>query len=862
MISRTLIMTALLSMLSFVMLNAQKTELSYYLPEIDYNPDIPTPEEFLGFQVGDWHASHDQVVFYMRKLAEVSDRIIYSEYARSHENRPLILLKISSPENLVNIDNIKQEHAALCDPDVKQPEIKDMPAIIYQGFSVHGNEPSGGNAAILVAYYLAAGQSEEVNQLLEDVVILFDPVYNPDGFNRFASWANVHKAKNINPDPNDREYGEAWPRGRTNHYWFDLNRDWIFLTHPESQGRMEKFHEWKPNILTDHHEMGTNSTFFFQPGIPTRVHPLTPARNQELTQEIGNFHAETLDEIASLYYSRESYDDYYYGKGSAFPDINGGIGILFEQASSRGHAQESDNGILTFPFTIRNQVRTALSTQKAAVNLRIPLLEHQRTFYESASDKAKDDPVKAYVFSSGNDITKSNRFIDIMLTHQIKIHKLNGNVTADNITFDKKDSYIVPLNQKEYSVAKTIFDKVTTFEDSLFYDVSTWNLPLSFDLEYSPLSSGEFSNNLLGDLVTETAAPMGKVVGPVASYAYIFDWNDYLAPQVLNKVLQKGLRTKVLNDPITVQTSDGNKVFGRGAIMVSVQNQALTSSEIHDYYTEITKHNNVVVYALSSGTPVSGNDLGSGTLAVLRAPEVMMFVGDGINSNDAGEIWHLMDTRYDIKLTKLDISNFRASQLSRYNVIIMPDGSYNSLGKSGAEALSAWVSNGGSLICYKRAIDWAAANSLVSIERVKSEEDKKTPERAPYERASADSGRNLIGGALFNTKLDLSHPINYGVGNDHLASFKRGTAFYELPKNAYASPAVYTENPLLSGYITPENLKKLSGTAAIVVGGKGSGRVICFADNTNFRGYTYGTNKLLANAIFFGNTISGGTIAR
>lgn len=835
---------------------SQNVDLNYYLPEIEYNDAITTPKEFLGFQIGDQHVGHDQVVYYMRLLAEQSDRIIYEEYARSHENRPLILLTISSPDNQKRMDQIKEEHQELCNPEANDPDIENMPAVIYQGFSVHGNEPSGTNAAMMVAYYLAAGQGNEINDLLDKVVILFDPSFNPDGLNRFASWANTHKSKNINPDPNDREYGEAWPRGRTNHYWFDLNRDWIFLTHPESQGRMKKFHEWKPNILTDHHEMGTNSTFFFQPGIPTRVHPLTPIGNQELTQDIADFHIETLDEIGSLYFSREGYDDYYYGKGSAFPDINGGIGILFEQASSRGHAQESDNGILTFPFTIRNQVKTALSTQKAAVNLRTKLLEHQRKFYANAPERAKADPIKAYVFSRGNDEAKALRFIEILKSHGVKTYELARDING----FTSEESYIVPLNQKEYSIAKTIFDKVTTFEDSLFYDVSTWNMPLSFDLDYDALSQNDFKNNLLGALINDVPPLGGIVSGGVSDYAYLFNWDEYFAPKLLNRILSEDLRAKVLHTPIKIRTGNEIKAFDRGAIMIPVQNQTMSKEEIFEFLQDAVKGTNVTIVNVATGAATDGYNLGSRTVDIVNRPAVMMFVGDGVNSNDAGEIWHLLDTRYDILLTKMEMEKVRGDNLDRYNVIIMPDGNYRGLGKNGTDALKEWVSNGGTLICYLRAIEWARMNELVKLEPKESTKESNDP--LPYDMMSPNRGRNLIGGAIFQTKMDLTNPISYGLNDELLASFKQGTQFYKLTDNPYSMPGLYTESPLLSGYVTPENEALIAGSPSVIIGGRGRGKVICFVDNTNFRGYTYGANKLLANAIFFGSTISSGSVSR
>ena len=362
-----------------------QVSLDYYLgSKNDYNPEIPKPETILGYQVGEWHVSHDKLLQYMYILASKSDRITIENRGSTYEDRPLVLLTITDPENHKNINLIKESHLALSDVNSDKLNTNEMPIVIYQGFSIHGNEPSGANAGIIAAYHLAASNSKETKELLRNTIILFDPCYNPDGLQRFSQWANSNKNILLNPDTQDREYNENWPKGRTNHYWFDLNRDWLPAQLPESKARIRTFTEWLPNILTDHHEMGTNSTFFFQPGIPSRVNPLTPGTNQKLTKKIGAFHEDALNKIGSLYYSEEDYDDFYYGKGSTYPDVNGSIGILFEQGSSRGHIQNSDNGILTFPFTIRNQLTTVFSTWKASNEMKTEILNYFRSFYKKS----------------------------------------------------------------------------------------------------------------------------------------------------------------------------------------------------------------------------------------------------------------------------------------------------------------------------------------------------------------------------------------------------------------------------------------------------------------------------------------------
>ena len=473
---------------------AQNVTLDYYLPEGKYDPNIPTPESVLGYQVGDWHVSHDQLIMYLRELDRASDRITLKEFARTYENRPLILLTITTPDNHKNIDQIRKSHIQLTDPDQsKKIDIDKAPVVLYQGYSIHGNESSGSNAAMLYAYHLAALQGKEIEETLSKTIVLLDPCYNPDGLNRFANWVNVHKSKNLSADPANREYNEPFPRGRTNHYWFDLNRDWLPSQHPESQGRIKNFHEWYPNVLTDHHEMGTNSTYFFQPGIPSRTNPNTPEENQELTKKIANFHAKALDKIGSLYYSEESFDDFYYGKGSTYPDANGCIGILFEQASSRGHLQESINGLVSFPFTIRNQLTTSLSTLEAAQILRKDLLDYQRRFYQSGIATAKKSTTKGYVFGGTKDSGRQEEFIKMLERHQIKVQSLSKDATLSGKRFDKENSYFVSLEQKQYRLIKAMFEKVTTFNDSLFYDVSAWTLPLAFNIPYVEINTGDLS---------------------------------------------------------------------------------------------------------------------------------------------------------------------------------------------------------------------------------------------------------------------------------------------------------------------------------------------------------------------------------
>lgn len=822
---------------------AQKEiSLDYYLPQgISYDSNIPKPADIIGHEVGEWHVTHDKLMVYMQALAASSDRITIENRGETFEGRPLLLLTVTSPSNHARLEEIRQNHIANTEGGDSNTD-SSLPIVVYQGFSIHGNEPSGANAGLAYAYYLAAAQGSEIEETLSNMVILMDPSFNPDGLQRFAYWANTNKSINLVADNNEREYHEVWPGGRTNHYWFDMNRDWLPVQLPESRARIETFYKWLPNILTDHHEMGTNSTFFFQPGEPTRVHPLTPQINQELTAEIGMYHAKALDNIGSLYYSEEGYDDYYYGKGSTFPDVNGGIGILFEQASSRGHIQESENGLLTFPFTIRNQFTTALSTIEAANNMREKINAYQREYYQDIKKEVSKNKTKGIIFGDAKDAAKAWHLAEILKRHQIKVHELKEDATLNGKKYVKGNSYVVPMQQKNPRLIQAMFEKRTTFTDSLFYDISAWTFPLAFNVDYNELNSLDMAGTEINELM-----PIEGSVDGQSNYAYLFEWNEYYTPKTLHTILEKGLRAKVAKKPFTLE----GKAYDYGTIMVPVQNQELNASEIHSFLRDVALESKLNITAVGTGL-TTGIDLGSRDFEAINKQKVAIIVGDGVRSYDAGEIWHLFDTRYNMKLTKLDLSYLSRVDLSTYTDIILPSFYGNALDKRSIENLKDWVRDGGTLIGYKDVAEWFNKNEFMKL---KFKTDTLVAKNIAFDQKQDFRGAQVTGGAIFNTKLDRSHPINFGYKNSNLALFRNTNVYIEPDKDSYDNPISYTNDPLLSGYISEENLKLIKNSVPFQVQSLGKGKVIAFTDNTNFRAFWYGTNKLLMNAIFFGDSM-------
>jgi hypothetical protein len=839
--------------------HTQAQDLKYYLPDsVTYNPAIPKPKDVIYHEVGEWHVTHDRLVNYMKTVAEAApERIKLETMGLTYESRPQVLLIITSPNNHKRLEEIRQQHLKLSDPaSAAGMDVSNMPIVVWIGHSIHGNEPSGSNAALLTAYHLAAAQGAAIDDLLEHTVILLDPSFNPDGLQRFSTWANQHKSKNLVSDPSSREYNEVWPGGRFNHYWFDLNRDWLPTVHVESQNRLKWFHQWKPNILTDHHEQGSNATFFFQPGVPSRVNPLTPAKNQELTARLAKFHAQYLDRIGSLYFTKENYDDFYYGKGSTYPDINGAIGILFEQASSRGHLQQTSNGLLSFPFTIRNQFITALSTMEGARQLRTDFLNYQKAFYVNSLAEAASDPVKAYVFGDAKDVSKTNLFLQLLRRQQINVYPLKKDWQQDGQTFYKQAAFAVPTNQVQYKVIKTIFEKTFNFKDSLFYDITSWTMPLAFGLPYAGLNSQNWSNELVDMNNVNQLKTNGEVLGGKSNYAYLINWSAYHAPAFLYEVLQAGMMVKAATTPFSLEIDGKPMAFEAGTLMVPVQMQTANGDKIFETLKAKAEKYNLTVQAVASGAALSGVDLGSSRMAALTRPNIAMLVGNGVSATDAGEVWHLLDQRMNIPSSHLEVQQFNRMDAGKYNVLVMVGGDYGDLSK---EKLRAWVSNGGTLIAMEEAISWAAQNGITDVKFKKAASPIDSSARFSYIDREQVSGAQQIAGAIFGAEIDATHPLSFGYQQKTVSLFKANRVFMEKSKNPFGTPFYYGSKPLQSGWVSRENGDAIKNSAAVLVSSVGSGRVINIADNPNFRAFWLGGSKLFMNAIFFSRMIDPAT---
>ncbi|MEO1051017.1 MAG: M14 family zinc carboxypeptidase [Bacteroidota bacterium] len=825
----------------------------YFFPAgTSFDSSVPSPRQFLGYDIGDFHTRHDRIVSYMETLAQNSNKVHIQQIGFTYERRPQVILTITAPENYARLEEVRTAHLDLCDPSKPEPSLNDMPVIVHLGYSVHGNEPSTSEAAMLIAYYLTAAQGPEVEEFLKSAIIFIDPVLNPDGRDRHTSWVNSHRGEPLVADALDREHNEAWPSGRTNHYWFDLNRDWLPLVHVESKNRMAFYHNWLPNVVTDYHEMGTNSTYFFEPTEPYgSENPVVPRSNYEgLNNLFAKYYVEALDEMGSLYFTKEVFDNSYPGYGSTYPDIQGGLGMVFEQASSRGHLQNTTTKPLTFPFTIRNHLRTSLATVKASVENHEKLLKHQRDFFKSASNEGKRSAVKGYVFGDENDKNRTKAFLELMLRHRIKTYELNRELKLSGSTFKPGHAFVVPTDQPQYRMVRSMFEKVTSFHDSVFYDASSWTMSLAYGMPHAEIRSGLSLGKEMGFEDMETK------IAPVveASYAYVFEWSDYNAPKALYHLIDKGVFAKAAFKPFTINTTKGSQNFGYGSIVIPVADQNISKDQLLGMMQETSSLTMVNVHSVNSGYSLQGIDLGSGNMRTIQKPKVCMLIGDGISSYEAGEVWFVLDHKLNMPVTKVDVTDFRRVDLNQFNTLVLVSGNYNFLSDGQVNSIKQWVRQGGTLVTQRTATQWAVRKGLTS-ESLKSKKETKAPRRN-YADAREYIGAKAIGGSIYQTDLDITHPLGFGYKNRDLSVYRNHTVFLEPSKNPYSTVVKYTANPLQGGYIHADNLDIIKNSASLLVSGQGRGRVVLFADNPNFRGFWYGTNKLFYNALFFGSHIS------
>jgi len=836
-------------------LPAAQAQQAYFFPQAqaaEFDPAIPSPQQFLGYEIGSRFTRHDQLVAYFQELARHSDRIDVREIGRSYEGRPLVLATVTDAGNQARLESLRQQHATLVDPSQPLSAAAGSPVVVWLGYSVHGNETSSGEAAMLTAYYLVANRSAQTQQWLKDAVVLFDPAQNPDGRDRAANWHNAWASSPASADPADKEHVEPFPQGRTNHYFTDLNRDWLALTQGDSLPKIEAFHQWYPNVQIDFHEMGKDNTYYFEPSPASMHSPLIPAASYAFNETLAKYHAQALDALGSLYYTGENYDNFSPVYGSTYPDFHGAVGVTVEQASSRGRVQESANGLLTFPFTVRNQVATGLGTVRGAVAEREGLFALQKSFFQSALKQAAQQPVRSFVFGDAHDPGLTRRLLQLLLRHRIEVHALAQPATVEGKRFEPGSAYVVDTAQPQFRLVHSIFAQTPPVKGDVFYGSTSYAVAPAYGLAYAASRSRVGQGARISDLPPVQAG----VVGGQAAYAYALDWRDYNASRALYALQAKGLNTRVALRGFTAATAGGEQAFAAGSIIVPVAGQTVQGAELLAQVQAAAQASGVQVQTLSTGLSRSGIDLGSDSVKALRKPAVALVMGEGVTATEIGSAWFLLDQQLQVPASKIDPTQLGRVGLDRYTTIVLSGGNYAGVDAAAVAALKRWINAGGSLVTYGSGARWAIEQKLAVGEKLASDDTDTSDQRLAFGDQRDVAAIERVSGNILSADADTSHPLAFGLPGRALAVNKENTVVLQPSANAYSTVVRVDAQPQVNGYLSERNRGRVAQSAWLLVSPQGQGNVVLFADDPAHRKYWHGTERLLINALFFGNLIN------
>ena len=871
-----------------------------FWPGAQYDPSIPTIKQVLGHEPGERIAPPADIQRYFEALATAApERVRLHEYARSWEGRPLSYAVIASAENVKRLDEIKASMQKLYDPRKTTPAearklIETLPLVLNLSYGVHGNEISSPDSAMLTAYHLLAAKNDAiVNQFYRDTVLLIDPTQNPDGRNRFVQ--NYMESEGIEPDPSpfSAERAEPWPGGRTNHYYFDMNRDWFAMTQPETVGRIHYLREWWPVVVVDLHEMGTDSSYFFAPGSePFNPHVLKS--QLESSALFGKNNAKWFDQLGYSYFTREVYDEFYPGYGAGWPWFYGGIGMTYENASVRGlAARRSDGSIYLFRDSVRKHFVASISTCETASANRKKLLEDFYNYHVSAIEEGTRETVKEYILPRRGDVSAVDKLAHLMAEQGIEVNQVRGAFQIDGKQYPE-GSYLVPLAQPRKRYVRSLLDKDVPLTKDFaaeqerrrkknlpdeIYDVTGWSLPLLYNVE---CVSAEQAVKAPTKPVTGPYEPRGGVTG-IAKVAYMVPWGTQSAGRFLTGALRAGLKVLSVNKGF----AQNGRIYPAGTLSILVKENG---DSVHAIVERLALISGADVVATDTGWTESGINFGSSNTFHLKKPSIALLWDSPTSSASAGNTRYVLERQFNYPVTVIRAPAFSNADLSLFNVIILPDGRYGPL-FSGAlgERLHVWVHNGGTLIAIGSAMTALASvpNGLLNIQQEGLAPDIAKETGKPAEVAkpaasttnppSAQSSAGLAPGKIFTKPEDLhnaiqpEHPMPDGVAgvvaranvdpetwvtagvSPVLHLMLNGGLIFSPIRIDHGINAVTFAGPdelVESGYLWDENRKQLAYKPAVVVQNQSRGWVVGFVTDPTFRGFMDGQNVLFLNAVF------------
>ncbi|MFC1563905.1 M14 family zinc carboxypeptidase [candidate division KSB1 bacterium] len=841
---------------SFQEVYAQSWE---FFPGGTYNSGITKPQEYFGYDLGDRFTYHYQILSYLRLLAQESDRIEFHTYGKTYEGRELMYLVISSPENLRRIEDIRMANKKLADPrkldnsSEAESIITNNPGIAWLGYGVHGSESCSSEAALLAAYQLAAGTDALTNRLLRELVIIMDPLLNPDGRDLYVF--NYNSTVDKTPDPSPLALERSSGRGgRTNHYNFDLNRDWAFQTQIETRQRARLFLSWMPQVAVDFHEMGGSSYFFFPAADPINTN--FPESVKKWGKIYGRGNAEAFDQYGWRYFTHEGFDLFYPGYGDSWPTFWGSIGMTYEQGGggSAGIIIERDEDeYLTLRERLWHHFTTSISSVKTLADNREEALRDFYNFFSTSLEEPKNGELATIIIPESKNQIQLNNLLKSLINQGIEVHKAENNFrvknAADYIEKKAKDrefdqgTYFIKLDQPANRLIKVLFEPEQALPDTFFYDLSAWAFPYATNLETYWTDSKITVNSTL---ISEPPAVKGEIINQNAGYAYILPLKGLESTLAVYDLTRKDIQGGIANRDFTIE----GREFNRGSV-VFYSGSNKNKSDFHRIIRETSEKFGITFYGVNTGMSDKGIDLGSRRISELEKPKIAV-------AGSYGPLRHMFDQKYDIDFTSLNTARIPNLDIEDINVLIVPTNISRDLNTDQKRnALKEWVRAGGVYVGFGGGVDYAISKDggLASVTKTKKPEKKKEEKEEEDEllkRITVQENERrrkqfASPGYFVKVKLDNTHPLAYGL-NSEISVLKFGTTSFDLTTNP-AMVGIFEKEPKLAGYVHPDNLNQISDKGYLYAGNMGRGKVILFSDNPTWREFLSGLEPILLNAV-------------
>jgi hypothetical protein len=814
---------------------------------------LKSPEEFLGYKVGTRYTPHWKIVNYFNHVAaNASSMMKLQQYGETNEGRPLLLAFISSAENISNLENIRKNNLRLANLSLdKMAADENAPAIVWLSYNVHGNEPASSEAALLTLYSLTDPSNAKTKEWLKNTVVVIDPCINPDGRDRYVNWYNSVVGKKFNPQGASREHSEPWPRGRTNHYNFDLNRDWAWQTQVESQQRIKMYLQWMPQVHVDYHEQGYNEPYYFAPAAEPFHEVITPWQ-REFQTTIGKNNAKYFDQNSWLFFTKERFDLLYPSYGDTYPTYNGSIGMTYEQGgiSAGLGVINKDDDTLTLVDRALHHFTTSLSTVEiSSINASKLVKEFHKYFNNAVTTGAGD--YKNYIIKyDAKQQQRISKLMDLLDKNGIQYsNAATGAGKGINYNTGKEENFTISGNdilistyQPRSAMVKVLFEQKSKLADSVTYDITAWSLPYAYGLNAYAVKE---------KIATGGNVPVNAINNPETEYGYVMQWGGVKTVKAAGRLLQKGILLRYAEQPFEI---NGNK-FDRGAIIILKTSNKEFGKGLWNMVKEVADAEKIQLYAVPGGFVDRGFDFGSDMVHTLKAPKVALVTGEGISSGSAGEVWSFFEQEIDYPITLINANDLGRADWANIDVLIMPDGNYKMLNnKDDLEIFKAWINKGGRVVALEGAVA-QLAKAEIGVKQKKADDDAKKDKAdnyaalKTYEERERDFVSGTTPGAILKVELDNTHPLAFGYPG-YYYTLKLDDNIYEFIKDGGWNVGVIKKENQVAGFIGSGLQPKLKDGLLFGVQQMGNGSISYLADDVLFRNFWENGKLLFCNAVF------------